>query len=172
MALLWDVILPISSMLKSTDYPEILKFNKKINQGISCCAFLLKFLENISPFCGTSDTPILGHLTSALGFKIRVDSCLNNLSPACNGLLRFTSGTIPADLLEASMVTHPFWSTYLETTHICGSKKFSCVNSKILSQSFYSNTFFEYICYGETKWGLREPRTQVYDHHQSGVLHH
>ena len=77
---------------------------------------------------------------------MRVDPCLNNLSPACNGLLRFTSGTIPADLLATSMVTHPFWSTYLETTHICGSKKFSCVNSKNSNSKLLFKHLFLNIC--------------------------
>ena len=37
-------------------------------------------------------------------------------SPACNRILRFTSGATPADLLVASMVAKPFPSTYFQTS--------------------------------------------------------
>ena len=59
-----------------------------------------------------TDIPVFGLLvTSALGFKARVDSfaCVL-LSPAHNRFLRFTSAVTPADLLVVSMtakLSHP-----------------------------------------------------------------
>ena len=47
-------------------------------------------------------------MTSALGFKARVDSHLCALLPACNGFLRLTSGATPADPLAASMAAKLF----------------------------------------------------------------
>ena len=43
---------------------------------------------------------------SALVFKASVDPLLCTLSPACNGFLRFTSGTKPADFLMTSMAAY------------------------------------------------------------------
>ena len=41
---------------------------------------------------------------------------LHVLSPACNGILIFTSGATPADLLVVNMAVELFWSTYLWTS--------------------------------------------------------
>ena len=41
---------------------------------------------------------------------------MNASSPACNGILRFSSGMTPADFLAASMAAKPFSSTYLRTS--------------------------------------------------------
>ena len=40
--------------------------------------FIFNFLEEMSPFCGATDTPVLQRLlvTSPLGFKARVDPSL------------------------------------------------------------------------------------------------
>ena len=58
-------------------------------------------------------------LTSALGFEARGRSpCLYALFPACNGILRFTSGVAPADLFVPNMVAEPFRSTSLRTSII------------------------------------------------------
>ena len=57
--------------------------------------------------------PCFGLLViSALGFKARVDplACF----VACV-ILRFTSGSTPADCIEVSMTAEPFWSTRLQT---------------------------------------------------------
>ena len=76
-----------------------------------------KFLEDINPFSGATDSPfwasgnICPGLQSQGGFP-----CLGALSPGCNGFLRFRSGVTPADLLVASMVAKPFWTTYLHTS--------------------------------------------------------
>ena len=51
-------------------------------------------------------------VTSALGFKTRVVSLLACFV-TCNGFFRFTSGVVPADLLEASMIAEPFRFRYL-----------------------------------------------------------
>ena len=51
------------------------------------------------------------------GFKHQVGfPHLYALLPLYNGLLRFTSGVTPADLLVASMAAEPFQSTYLRTS--------------------------------------------------------
>ena len=58
------------------------------------------FFEDISPFCGATDTPSL--VMSALGFKARVDFSLHCLHAMDS------SGSTPADLLMASMAVEPF----------------------------------------------------------------
>ena len=55
-------------------------------------------------------------VTSALGFKARVDPLLNCFFPACI-FFRFTSGATPADLLIISMAAEPFQFTYLQITY-------------------------------------------------------
>ena len=57
----------------------------------------LKFLEDIRPFCGATDTPAL--VMSIMAFKGQ------GPSPACNEFLRFTPD---ADLLAASMAAEQF----------------------------------------------------------------
>ena len=54
--------------------------------------------------------PLFGLMvTSVLSFKASVGSShLHSLLPACNGILRFTSGVTPADLLVARMATELF----------------------------------------------------------------
>ena len=42
--------------------------------------------------------------------------CLCALLPTYNGILRFTSGATPADLLAASLTAEPFRSTSLQTS--------------------------------------------------------
>ena len=72
--------------------------------------FFIKFLEDISPFCRATDTPVFGLLvTSAPGFKARVDpvACMFS-SPPCNGFLRFTSGVTPANLLGEELFCFHF----------------------------------------------------------------
>ena len=73
--------------------------------------FFLKFFEDISPFCGATDTPVFGLLvTSSLGFKaIGWIPCFCALSPTCNEFLRFTSDVTPADCVEVSKATQPFF---------------------------------------------------------------
>ena len=72
-----------------------------------------KFLEDISPFCGANDIPVLECLIwvskpewaalLALGGIVHV---------TCS--LRFTSGVTPADLLVASMAVEGLSSMYLQ----------------------------------------------------------
>ena len=70
-----------------------------------CSDFFKKnFLEDTSPFCGATDTPVLDfqwHLpwVSKPGWIPR----LRASSPVHNACLRFISGATPADLLAASM---------------------------------------------------------------------
>ena len=55
---------------------------------LECILVVKKILEDISPFCGVTDTPCFGILvTSPLGFKARVGSLIR------------TSSATPADLL-------------------------------------------------------------------------
>ena len=78
--------------------------------------FLFKFLEDISPFRGATDTPGLDfwwHLpwVSKPGWIPH----LHALLPARNEFLRFSSGATPADCIQVSMAAEPFWSIYLQT---------------------------------------------------------
>ena len=61
-------------------------------------------MEDISPFSGATDTMLWtsGDIWD-LDFKTELD-----FAPACNSLLRFTSGATPADLLVTSMAAQPF----------------------------------------------------------------
>ena len=75
-----------------------------------CYWFLLKKkLEDISPFCGATNTLILDfwwHLpwvSKQGGFPHLCAS-----SPVHNRFLRFTSGATPANCIEVSMATKPF----------------------------------------------------------------
>ena len=63
--------------------------------------FLKKNLEDTSPFCGATNTPVLDFWW---GFKARLDLLL-----VC-----FTSGVTPADCIEVNMATKPFQSMYLQ----------------------------------------------------------
>ena len=61
----------------------------------------LNFFEDMSPFCGATDTPVLDFWwclpwVSKPGWIPR----LRALSPACQEFLRFTSGATPADCIE------------------------------------------------------------------------
>ena len=74
------------------------------------------FLEDISPFCGAANTPILDFWwclpwVSKPGWFPHLRASL----PAHKGFLRFTSGVAPADCIEVSMAAKPFWSTCLQT---------------------------------------------------------
>ena len=75
----------------------------------SATNFFLKFLEDISPFRETTDTPVLDFWrrlpwVSKPGWIPH----LHALLPACNKFLRFTSGATPADYIEVSMTAEPF----------------------------------------------------------------
>ena len=73
-------------------------------RGGRALVFFKNFLEDVSPFCGATDTSVLDFWwclpwVSKPGWI----PCLHALSPAWNEFLRFTSGATPADLLVASM---------------------------------------------------------------------
>ena len=77
--------------------------------------------------------PCFGLLvTSALGFKARVDSLACFL--ACMLFLRFTSGATPADLLTASMAAEPLWPTYLQPSDI--STSIGCVEVWAVARTY------------------------------------
>ena len=104
--------------------------------------FVLKCLEDISPFCGATDTPVFWLLVMfALGFK----ACLCALLPAHNRILRFTSGATPADLLAASMAAKLFSPIYLWTS-IGGAwdQDLSCV---LLPHSDQADTPMTKLCW-------------------------
>ena len=69
------------------------------------------------PFRRATDTPAL-HFRCHLPWVSKPVSipCLDTLSLACNGFLRFTFGVTPTDLLMASIVAQTFGSMYL---HMC-----------------------------------------------------
>ena len=78
--------------------------------------FFLNFWRTHVRFVGPL-IPCFGLLvTSALGFKARVDSLACFL--ACAPFLRFTSGATPADLLTASMAAEPLWPMYLQPSDV------------------------------------------------------
>ena len=77
--------------------------------------FLKKFLEDMIPFCGATDSPVLDFWwllpwVSNLGWIPHLCASL----PVHNRFLRFTSGATPADLLAASMA-----ASCVPYMHIC-----------------------------------------------------
>ena len=85
-------------------WPIVLFFQKK------------NYLEDISPFRGATDTPVLNFWwrlpwVSRPGWIPHLCALL----PACNEFLRFISGATPANCIEVSMAAEPFWSMYLQT---------------------------------------------------------
>ena len=81
-------------------------------------SFFFKIYRGGQFFLWGTNTPVFGLLmTCALGFKARVDPLAHVLCHLVhNGILRFTSGATPAELLVASMAAKPFSSTYLQTS--------------------------------------------------------
>ena len=77
--------------------------------------FLLKFLEDITPFCGSTDAPVLDFWWHLLWFSKPEWAALFTLSGGIyvTHSLRFTSGATPADLLAVSMAAKRISSTYL-----------------------------------------------------------
>ena len=77
--------------------------------------FLNFFWADTSPFCGVTDTPVLGIWWCMLWIsKPGWIPHLGASSLACNGFLRFTSGVTLADFLAASMAAEPFEIHVLE----------------------------------------------------------
>ena len=75
--------------------------------------FCSKFLEDISPFLGASDTPVLD-----FWWRLSWVSKPGWIPFACflaYVILRFTSGATPADCIEVRMAAKPFQSVYLQT---------------------------------------------------------
>ena len=107
--------------------------------------FLIKFLEDISPFCGATEVPILELWWHLPWFsKTALIPHLHASLPVCNGFLNLTSDMTPADLLVASMAPEPFQSTdHLSTsigevwTHdqVCCSTMFFTIWPLRLSQT-------------------------------------
>ena len=112
-------------------------------QWLSCLAHwffcFFKFLEHACPFCGVKRYPYFGLLvTSALGFKARVDSlaCFH----ACRLFLRFISAATPANLLMASMAVCrvPYMLSSAEVGHSAtatGLNWLSCKELYVLNQA-------------------------------------
>ena len=69
--------------------------------SVSCVIlFSKKNLEDICPFCGVTNIPVLDFWRHVLWVsKPGWISCLYAFPPACNRLLRFISCATPADLL-------------------------------------------------------------------------
>ena len=111
----WSKRLFWASVLSQCGLKDVTRINK-------CFWFLPlffikeKFLEDISPFCGATDTPVLDFWWCLLwvlkpewaaSFTLGRGVCVT-----CS--LRFTSGVMTADLLVASMAAKPFSSTYMQ----------------------------------------------------------
>ena len=77
--------------------------------------FLKENLEDTSPFCGVTDTPVLDFWLCLLWVsKLEWAALFTHDRGTCvTSSLRFTSGVTPADLLEASMAAEPISFTYL-----------------------------------------------------------
>ena len=81
--------------------------------------FFKKNLEDISPFCGATDTPVLDFWWCLLWVSKPEWAVLFMLSRGIHVThsLRFTSGATPADLLATSIAAKPISSTYLTCDH-------------------------------------------------------
>ena len=79
--------------------------------------FLLKYLEDISPFCGSLIPLFWTSGDVCPGFQSQCGSShFHASSPAHNGILRLPSAATPADLFVDSMAAETFSSTYLWTS--------------------------------------------------------
>ena len=68
-----------------------------------------KSLEDMSRFCGTTNTPVLTSGDVCPGFQSQGEFCQLHASlPVQNRFLRFTSNVTPANLLAASKATKLF----------------------------------------------------------------
>ena len=120
---------------------------QKYHFSFSCALwkFLKKILEDMSPFRGTTDTPVLDFWwrlpwVSMPGWI----PCLHALSPAHNGFPRFTSGATPADPLTASMGRGIFnrilfkeWSAWCRSV---------LIQFNILTSGFSESSALRVIC--------------------------
>ena len=106
---------------------------------------LFSFLEDISPFRSTTDTPVLDFwVISALGFKAKV-TCV---------ILRFTSCAAPVDCFEISMATESLQSTYLQMCQqalvdVRGSNpRPHAASTTLLEFNFYHYQYDTSFCFG------------------------
>ena len=81
--------------------------------------FIFKFLEDTSPLCGATKTPVLDFWWCLLWVSKPEWAVLLVLSRGIHVThsLRLTSGATPADLLATSMAAKPISSTYLTCDH-------------------------------------------------------
>ena len=68
----------------------------------------LKLFEDMSPFCGATDAPVLDFWWRLPW--VSKPGWISCVFLACV-ILRFTSGAAPADWIEVIMAAEPFWST-------------------------------------------------------------
>ena len=135
--------------------PECYQFPVKCQP----CLSVFKFLEDINPFRGATDIPVLDFWW-----------CLPWVSKpgwipfvcflACM-ILRFTSGAMPADCIEVSMAAEPFWSMYLQMCpqalmEVRGLKVCEFVNVIITAciRSMREDTVMFSICLLTGGWGV------------------
>ena len=77
---------------------------------------IFKFLEDTSPLCGATKTPVLDFWWCLLWVSKPEWAAFFVLGEGvCYTFPRFVSGVTPADLLVASMAAELFSSTYLQT---------------------------------------------------------
>ena len=111
----------------------------KLLFGQTFVTFLKFLLEAISPFCESTDTPLLDFWWHpAWVSKPGWIPWLCASSPEFNEFLSFTFGVTPADLLTTSMAAEPFyWSTYLHVcTRIGGSRAQLLVSGTVVQKSY------------------------------------
>ena len=93
------------------------------------------YLKDMSPFCGAIDSPVLDFWWRLpWDFNARCGSftCILPRMLVCHGILRFTSGATPADLLT-SFLLHFSWLSWCIPSKYCNS---------ILKISWFKNKGF------------------------------
>ena len=85
-------------------------------QVLTTLVFFWKIFEDLSPFRGPTDIPVLDFWWHLLWISKSEGAALFMLDRGIHVTrsLRFTSGATPANLLVASMAAEPFFSTYLQ----------------------------------------------------------
>ena len=106
--------------------------------------FFTKFLEDINPFYGATDVPVLDFWWRLLWLDRGI--CVTHS-------LRFTSGATPTDLFAASMAAELFSSTYLGAgTGGAQNRDLSCCHSQSESSQSYASS----ACSWQTLFGVSQ----------------
>ena len=116
------------------------------------CTFSVANVTLKNPFCGATDTPVLDFWWCLLWVSKPEWAALFTLERGicvtCS--LRFTCGVTPANLLAASMVAEPLFSTYL-WLGIGGAQTgdLSCHRQRLCRLSYAGSTYFTFLTVGK-----------------------